>query len=116
MNKQIEEKVKKIIDEYSYFLGDGDEYNFNMPKVIEELSTLIQKEREEIYKEVAKDIKTLNKCHEETMEIMESVWKEEAVRGFRNFCEEEKYWDKDGGIWLATAYKDYLSQTKGGKK
>jgi hypothetical protein len=34
---------------------------------------------------------------------------ETEVRNFRNFCEQEKYWDEEGGICLATAYKEYLS-------
>jgi hypothetical protein len=35
---------------------------------------------------------------------------EGEVRDFRNFCENPKYHDEVGGIYLATAYKDYLTK------
>ena len=44
---KTDKKIEEIIKEYSYFLGDGDEYNFNMPKVIEELTNLLTQQREE---------------------------------------------------------------------
>ena len=62
MKDTTKKEIKKIIDEYSYFLGDGDEYSFNMPKVIEELATLFdsqidrirEEEREEAVREFVK--------------------------------------------------------------
>lgn len=53
--KDLQKAIEKIVKEYSYFLGDADEYNLNMPKVIEELTQLVTSREQEIREEVDKD-------------------------------------------------------------
>jgi len=89
--KNIDEQIEEILMRHEPCIYDSNGDNlFVMPKVIEGLSTLIQKEREEAVREFVKKVKR---------ETIKNGWEWKASGGDKVF-----------------SFIECLSQTKGGKE